>query len=43
MYQLHFPAMNSGQKVEAANLGGTTIDPRERRGAKNPASKPVTS
>lgn len=40
VYQFAPVATNSDQNVPAENLGGTTIEPPESSGARNPHNKP---
>lgn len=42
VYQLALCVIKSSQKVVALNLRGTTTEPPERRGARNPARRPWT-
>jgi hypothetical protein len=43
VYQLHFSAVKSRQKVWAENLGGMTTDEPARRGARRPQTRPWTA
>lgn len=42
VYQFALWAVKSAQKSDAENLGGTTTDPADRRGARKAASRPWT-
>lgn len=41
VYQVQSVSINSCQNVPAENFGGITIDPPDKRGAKNPARSPI--